>query len=178
MEADKLYKYADEFQDLNIFYHLDAGQRSWHYDGSDFIVTLLLQQSTDGGEFEFSPFIRGPLQSNGTHEERYEEVAKLFEGIHPNVIKSRAEPGTINLFNGKRSLHRVRASYGKEQRIVAVFSYDTNPPEQQTLPWPEKNLFLHGERLRAIYEARGCKLASELVHQPEAKRVKTTSDTE
>jgi len=170
-----LYKYDDEFQDLNVFYHYDSGQRAWHYDGSDFIVTLLLQQSTDGGEFEFAPFIRGGLGADGRHDERFDEVSKLFAGKYPGIRKSRAEAGTITLFNGKRSLHRIRASYGPEKRIVAVFSYDTTPPEQQTLPWPEKNIFLHGQRVRAIYEARK-RIPPLAVPQEEpcAKRSKAT----
>ena len=37
----------------------DGCARAWHYDGSDAVVTLMLQKADEGGEFEFAPFIRG-----------------------------------------------------------------------------------------------------------------------
>ena len=57
----ELFHYADPFQSLNVMHQFDAGQRSWHYDGSDFVTTVLLQKADEGGDFEFAPFIRGPM---------------------------------------------------------------------------------------------------------------------
>lgn len=58
-------------------YMKDGGSRAWHYDGSDFVVTLMLQPSLAGGEFEWAPFIRG---ENG--EENYDQVRTLLFHQH------------------------------------------------------------------------------------------------
>ena len=79
--------------------------RSGECEGK-YLLTLLIQ----GGEYEFAPFIRGKERG----EENFEEVARLFDGSYENKIVKDAEAGTLNLFNGMRSLHRVRtvsASY-------------------------------------------------------------------
>ena len=97
----------------------DGCSRAWHYDGTDTVITILLQKPDQvsrlrgkylvtlliqGGEYEFAPFIRGKERG----EENFEEVARLFDGSYENKIVKDAEAGTLNLFNGMRSLHRVR----------------------------------------------------------------------
>ena len=105
---------ADEFQNLNIMYMYDGCSRAWHYDGTDTVITLLLQKPAkvstkckvhyshmrelQGGEYEFAPFIRGKKRG----EENFEEVAKLFDGSYDNNIVKDADEGTLNLFNGER----------------------------------------------------------------------------
>ena len=39
-----MYQMADEFQNLNIMYMYDGYSRAWHYDGTDTVITLLLQK--------------------------------------------------------------------------------------------------------------------------------------
>ena len=41
---DMMYQMADEFQNLNIMYMYDGCSRAWHYDGTDTVITLLLQK--------------------------------------------------------------------------------------------------------------------------------------
>lgn len=40
----------------------------------------------------------------------------------------------VTIFNGRRSMHRVRASYGAQTRILAILSYDTQASVNQTRP--------------------------------------------
>jgi hypothetical protein len=40
----------------------------------------------------------------------------------------------VTIFNGRRSMHRARASYGARTRILAIFSYDTQASVNQTRP--------------------------------------------
>jgi hypothetical protein len=146
---EQLYQYDDEFQKLNVMWVRDGGQRSWHYDGSDFVATLLIQQADEGGEFEFAPFIRGQQDGNGVFDERLKDVRALFDGTYMGQhLKGRAASGTMQLFNGLRSLHRVRCVYGPTTRISAVLSYDTNAPEDQYIRSVETNVRLYGERVR------------------------------
>mmetsp|Transcript_62719 Transcript_62719/g.173850 ORF Transcript_62719/g.173850 Transcript_62719/m.173850 type:complete len:316 (+) Transcript_62719:76-1023(+) len=152
LALERVYQYGCPWQCLNVHYMKDAGQRSWHYDGSDFVVTVKLQNADDGGEFEYAPFIRGELQQDGTFDERFDKIKALFDGSYtgPRFI-SRSEPGTLNIFNGRRTLHRVRAVYGPTNRILAILSYDTCPREQQTLPDVENNVRKYGNRVRSVH---------------------------
>uniref|UniRef100_A0A0G4H984 Fe2OG dioxygenase domain-containing protein n=1 Tax=Chromera velia CCMP2878 TaxID=1169474 RepID=A0A0G4H984_9ALVE len=144
--VQRLFPFGDEFQKLNVMYMRDSGSRCWHFDGSDFVVTMMVQPAEQGGEFEFVPFIREP---NG--EERYSEYAKVFRGEVPTRV-SKSEAGTLNLFCGNRSLHRVRCVYGGRKRILAVLSYDSVEGRKGT---PLKNVSLYGERVRRKYLDRG-----------------------
>ena len=147
----ELWQYDDEFQKINVMWMKDAGQRSWHYDGSDFVATLLVQEANAGGEFEFAPFIRGEagFGDGGGVDERFGDVRDLFDGAYagPRLV-GRAAAGSMQLFNGKRSLHRVRAVYGPATRITAVLSYDTHPRCGQSTPSVEANVRNYGDRVR------------------------------
>lgn len=152
-----LYKFADEFQSLNIMYIHNGGHRTWHFDGSEFVVTLMLQPSLVGGEFEFSPFVRGAASETDSSErdECYSEVQKVLEGEHAAPYQTRLvqlEAGTLSLFFGNRSLHRVRTVFGPQTRIQSVLSYHTNTSD---VGLPSKNVSLYGKRVADIYDGRG-----------------------
>ncbi len=146
----QIYQYADEFQALNVMYIKDGGSRAWHYDGSDYVVTLMLQPAEEGGAFEYAPFIRGDAPG----DERFEDVKKLFAGQWP-THQTRCKAGALAVFNGRRSLHRVRTVFGEKDRIMSVLSYAKTPGEEGT---PEKNVTLYGQRVARIYEGRGVAL--------------------
>ena len=145
---EKMYQMDDEFQNINIMYMYDGCSRAWHYDGTDTVITILLQKPEVGGEYEFAPFIRGKARG----EENFEDVARLFDGSYPNNIVKNAEAGTLNLFNGVRSLHRVRTVYGPKKRIISILSYHTQPDLRGSI---SKNVKLYGERVASIYKERG-----------------------
>ena len=147
----EIFQFNDEFQALNVMYIKDGGSRAWHYDGSDYVVTLMLQPSEEGGEFEFAPFIRGDKPG----DERLEAVKQLFSGNFPTK-RTRCGAGALSIFNGRRSLHRVRTVFGKKIRIMSVLSYAKSPAEKSS---PEKNITLYGERVARIYEQRGEKIS-------------------
>ena len=146
----KIYQYGDEFQALNVMYMRDGGSRAWHYDGSDYVVTLMLQASDVGGDFEYAPFIRG--EQVGV--ENFDQVQQLFRGNWATKT-TRCMAGALAIFNGRRSLHRVRTVFGKKERIQSVLSYAKTSGEHST---PEKNVTLYGKRVEDIYEARGITL--------------------
>ena len=145
---EKMYQMDDEFQNINIMYMYDGCSRAWHYDGTDTVITILLQKPELGGEYEFAPFIRGKKRG----EENFEDVARLFDGSYHNNIVKNAESGTLNLFNGVRSLHRVRTVYGPKKRIISILSYHTQPNLRGSI---SKNVKLYGERVASIYKERG-----------------------
>mmetsp|Transcript_125332 Transcript_125332/g.244050 ORF Transcript_125332/g.244050 Transcript_125332/m.244050 type:complete len:317 (-) Transcript_125332:262-1212(-) len=149
LEIPKVYTFRDVLQSLNVHSMRDGCYRAWHYDMTDFATTLMLQPSLEGGEFEFVPFIREDDPSSETYENA-DEVAKLFNGTHPNIKTTRQAQGTLQLFNGKRSMHRVRMTYGPRPRLQGVLTYHVVPPEQQEVHTPEQNVALYGERVRTF----------------------------
>ena len=157
LSKKELYSFHDEFQNLNVMYMRDRSERAWHYDGSDFVVTLMIQEASGGGTFEFAPFIRGQRRADGQpgHEENFEAVEKLFDGEYPGLVTTKVAPGTLNIFAGSRSLHRVLPTAGPQKRILAVLSYDTHARAEQMQIWPAKNVQLYGDRVRQLYLERG-----------------------
>ena len=98
-----------------------GGQHGWHFDGNDFVVTILLQAAERGGAFEFAPAIRTEADQN------YAAVARVMDGDPTLVRRPTVTPGTLMLFRGKHSLHRVAPVEGARPRIIAIFSYDRRP---------------------------------------------------
>ena len=101
----------------------------WHYDKNDGVVSLLLQQPDEGGQFEYAPYLRTP------DDERYDDVARLFADPISRALRPSMAPGTFVLFNGNLSMHRV-TSVGESAvpRIIALLSYDQRP-DQVFSPW-------------------------------------------
>ena len=82
----------------------------------------MLQPSEFGGEFEYAPYIRNE------QEENYAGVKRLFDSPGSEAQRIKLEAGTLTLFNGRFSMHRVRPiGPTKQPRIVAIFSYDQRP---------------------------------------------------
>ena len=96
----------------------------WHYDPNDGVVSLLLQAPEKGGEFEFAPNIRAPSPQAEEHE------LAVLGGGYEALISHPIQPGTLSLFNGHRSLHRVAPVSGQRERIIALFNYAEKPGYQ------------------------------------------------
>ena len=54
-------------------------------------------------------------------------MAKLLRGEDSAVQSLTIAPGTLNLFRGKNTAHRVTPIEGPRERLVAVFSYYERP---------------------------------------------------
>jgi len=136
---------ADPFQALNLMYLGDGNESQWHYDAGEFTVTLLLQDAKMGGEFEFVPNIRS------VEDENYAEVRQVFDNTHEGVRCYERTTGTLTMFRGGHSLHRVTPSIGDQKRITAILCYDEHP---DFIDSDDVNLRLYGERIRPILDAR------------------------
>jgi hypothetical protein len=116
-----LYRYADPLGALNIAV-MTAGERlAWHFDQTDFVVSILLQDCERGGDFEYVPNIRRP------GEENFGKVKRVLDGDATDVIRLDARPGTLALFQGRYSVHRVTPIEGAVPRYIALLGYDTKP---------------------------------------------------
>ena len=120
---DALHRYADPFGALNVSIMRDGDVLDWHFDMTDFVVSIALQSSQSGGEFENAPLIR----DSGEHA-----IAALLDGDRSAVRVEPMTPGTLMLFNGRRSMHRVSPIGGPTPRYVALLAYDTKPGTDST----------------------------------------------
>ena len=117
---EKLFRYADPFGALNLAVMGEGDQLGWHFDMTDFVVSLALQPSQAGGEFENAQKLRTATDEN------YEGVQSVLSGDASHCV--RVEPmhaGTLMIFNGRTSLHKVTPVEGSTLRIVALLAYDT-----------------------------------------------------
>lgn len=122
LEAPTLYRLADPLGALNCSIMRDRHVQGWHFDTSDFVVSLTLAQSDAGGHFECASGIR----SDG--DEHYDAVAEVMGGGRgPRVVSVPMRPGTLMVFRGRYSLHRVTEVRGARPRVVALFAFDTRP---------------------------------------------------
>ena len=118
----KLYKYADGLSSINVHYASEGEELGWHFDNSSFAITLLLQAPEAGGSFEYIKDLRDAEAG----EMNFEGVKSLLDGItKPEVLK--VEPGTLVLFRGKNSIHRVTPTRGYKTRMLVVLAYNTSP---------------------------------------------------
>jgi hypothetical protein len=118
---DAIYPYADPLGALNLAVMGDGDELQWHFDQTDFVVSLALQDAEAGGDFEVAPFIRA------ADDERYDDVKRVLDGDGSNVVTLPMTPGTLLVFAGRHSLHRVTPIKGDTPRLVALFGYDTSP---------------------------------------------------
>ncbi len=111
----------DALARANVMAYRDGETLNWHFDRSEFTTTLLLQAPEEGGDFVY----RTDLRSDG--DPNYEGVAKLLRGEDPDVQTLKLSAGTLNVFRGKNTAHKVSTVKGKRERLIAVFSYFDRP---------------------------------------------------
>jgi len=119
---DVLHRYADPFGALNLAVMRDGDRLGWHFDMTDFVVSIALQSSDQGGDFENAKQIRS------ANDENHDGVAEILRGDFGDRVRTEPmTPGTLMLFNGRWSLHRVTRIEGATPRYVALLAYDTKP---------------------------------------------------
>lgn len=121
MDKPELHLMADPLARANVMSYRTGEALNWHFDRSEFTTTLLLQAPDDGGIFQYRTGLRSDSDPN------YDGVAHLLEGRDPEVQNLTLSPGTLNVFRGKNTAHRVTPVAGRRDRIIAVFSYYENP---------------------------------------------------
>jgi hypothetical protein len=121
-----LYRYADPCGALNLAVMAEGEQLQWHFDQTDFVVSLAIQSAEGGGAFEVVPRIRT------ASDEHYDEVAEVLAGQREHVKVLEMTPGTLLVFEGRHSLHRVSPIAGPRLRHVGLLAYDTVPGTQSS----------------------------------------------
>lgn len=130
---DVLYRLADPLGACSVNVFDDAGVHGWHFDEAEFTITLMLQSPERGGAFEYVPQIRGKPDEEA-------KVSRILDGDRTGVNELPFTPGTLLIFAGRETIHRVTDVSGEVPRLVAVLCYadapDTkNSADVQRLFW-------------------------------------------
>lgn len=119
------HRSGDEMVGCMLTAYAPGDELGWHFDPNDGVVTLMLQKAGRGGVFEFAPAVRrdDPAEAIGTYD-------AVMDGTWHDLRREDQEPGTLALFNGHRSLHRVTPTEAAPDRIMLVLSYDSQPGQR------------------------------------------------
>ena len=124
VDRGELYPYGDPFGALNLSVMGEGDELQWHYDQTDFVVSLAIQPSEAGGFFDVVPKMRN------ANDEHFDRVRALFDGDESEVVTLPMTPGTLLIFEGRHSIHRVSKIEGNRFRHVGLLAYDTVPGRQ------------------------------------------------
>lgn len=117
LEKPVLYRSADPLDALQITRFHPGEELGWHFDNSEFSITVMYQKATQGGDFEYVPALRTK------EDECYEEVRKVLQGDRSRIKVQSGEPGTLAFFHGNCAMHRVTLVEGDTPRINSVLTY-------------------------------------------------------
>src|SRR5699024_3470002 len=96
-----------------------AATLRWHFDTTEFIVSLMTRAPEAGGTLAYSPGIRQP------GDENYSAVQAVLDGNREHVNTLNLRVGDLQLFRGRFSMHRVVRGAG--ERHTAIFGYAKQP---------------------------------------------------
>jgi hypothetical protein len=116
-----LYQYGCPMGAVNITVMGNGDYLRWHFDLSSFVVSIPLQEADAGGEFEMVQWIRSP------DDEQYGRVQRVLDGDHFEVEVLKHKPGSLILFEGMYTLHRVAPIQGTTPRLGALLAYVHQP---------------------------------------------------
>ncbi|WP_164658583.1 hypothetical protein [Tropicibacter sp. Alg240-R139] len=143
---DRFFRYDDPLADV-IINVVEEGQGfPWHFDTNNFTVTLAIQNGETGGQFEYVPGLRT------SEDENFGGVARVLGGDMRNVRQLELQPGDLQIFKGRYSLHRVAAVKGERTRYVGIFSFVET---EGMCGGVERTKQLYGRVLKHHYDREG-----------------------
>ncbi|WP_299691717.1 2OG-Fe(II) oxygenase [uncultured Tateyamaria sp.] len=120
MDQPQLHIMDDPLAGVNVLEYREGEALNWHFDRSIFTTTVLLQEAHSGGVFEYARNLRSADDPN------HAGIADLLDGrLRPTALDQAA--GTLNVFLGVNTAHRVSRVRGPQSRIVAVLSHYDRP---------------------------------------------------
>ena len=118
---EALYLYEDPVSNMIINVGTPGTEFNWHFDTNEFTITMLLRPADSGGYFEYAPNIRN------AKDECYDDVEKVLRGTSDQVKRLDLQPGDLQLFLGRFSLHKVTENTGDTERLLLIMSYAEEP---------------------------------------------------
>jgi hypothetical protein len=121
MEKEALFTMRDPLARVNVMSYREGEALNWHFDRSEFTTTILFQAPDEGGEFQYRSNLRTDTDPN------YDGVVRALRGEDPEVRTIALKPGSLNVFKGKNTMHRVTPVKGRKERLISVYSYYERP---------------------------------------------------
>ncbi len=119
LDLSNLYPYKDTLSSINYNYYQKNQQLGWHFDNASFAITLMIQSSKRGGEFEY---VSKGRDYNKNYIDKLYIKNILEKKILPNKID--VDAGTLVLFHGRNYLHRVTPVESQKPRILVTLNYN------------------------------------------------------
>jgi hypothetical protein len=143
-----IYRWADPLACHAYNVMKPDGILPWHFDSCEFTLSFMIQKPEKGGVFEYCPNIREPDNEN------LEEVKKVLDGDRKRVHQLKLEPGDLQIFKGRFTLHRVTKIEGKTSRYIALPCYVKNPLK---INKPEHSKQVYGKALPIHFKRENIK---------------------
>lgn len=119
LSLDAIHPYADTLSSINYNYYEETRQLGWHFDNASFAITLMIQSPAGGGEFQYV--------ADARQAEKDRVNVPLVDAVlhdrHP-VEEVQVGEGTLVLFYGRNTLHRVTPVTSPKPRILATLNYN------------------------------------------------------
>jgi len=139
----EIHKSADPIGCCSVNVFKSGWLHSHHFDESEFSTTLMLQRPESGGMFEFTERIRSSqdeFQFSTVEDVIAHQDDQKNMKTSTKVSTLAFEPGTLSIFAGRYSLHRVTPCEGEVDRLVSVLTFANtegykNSPQVQKLFW-------------------------------------------
>ena len=119
LDLKKIYPYKDKLSSINYNYYNKNQQLGWHFDNASFAITLMIESSKLGGNFQYINNVRD-VNNNYINKDLINAILK--DKLKPKQIK--VNPGTLILFYGRNYLHRVTPVLSKKNRILVTLNYN------------------------------------------------------
>ena len=120
LDVPAIYQVADPLMAAPVSLHHEGCELGWHCDTQEFTLTVMFRPSEAGGIFEYVP-LTGPRDAS------YDAVPAVFDGDRSLVRAVPIQAGSIVLFRGANTLHRVTPTRGMRDRILSVFHFERTP---------------------------------------------------
>jgi len=133
-----IYRWADPLACHAYNVMKPGGILPWHFDSCEFTLSFMIHKPEKGGIFEYCPNIREPGNEN------LEEVKKVLDGDRKRVRQLKLEPGDLQIFKGRFTLHRVTKIEGNRSRYLCIPAYVLDPWRVNT---PEHSKAIYGKVL-------------------------------
>jgi predicted 2-oxoglutarate/Fe(II)-dependent dioxygenase YbiX len=119
LSLDNIFPYVDNLSSINLNYYQKGQQLGWHFDNASFAITLMIQSSPIGGEFEY---ITEGRDSSKEYIDK-DLISNIING-NKKANKLDVNDGTLILFYGRNYLHRVTPVESNVPRILITLNYN------------------------------------------------------
>ncbi len=121
LSKKELFIYEDPVSNMIVNVGKPGQQFNWHFDTNEFTITMLLQAADSGGIFEYVPDLRN------AEDECYDDVKRVLDGDRSRVRQLALNPGDLQFFLGRFSLHQVTENTGDNDRLLLIMSFAEKP---------------------------------------------------